>query len=271
MTGQEALLPTPMIVARSERETRETVTLELHGGGLSFRPGQFNMLYLFGVGEVAISISGRPDQPDRLVHTVRAVGTVTEAICALRPGERLGVRGPFGAGWPLDEARGRDLVILAGGIGLAPLRPAIHHLLAHRADYRRIALLYGARTPDHLLFRDQLEAWSREMTVLTTVDRAAGGWPGHVGVVPALLDRIGLDAASAVALVCGPEVMMRFCARELERLGVGADRIFLSMERNMKCAVGWCGHCQYGPFFICKDGPVLRYDRLAHLLHQREL
>jgi NAD(P)H-flavin reductase len=255
------------------RESSDTVTLLLDAGsGFAFAPGQFNMLYAFGVGEVAISVSGDSARPEQLVHTVRAVGSVTRTLCAKRRGACVGVRGPFGSAWPLAEARGRDVVVTAGGLGLAPLRPAIYELLRRRDQYGRIAILYGARSPGDLLYRRELSRWRArlDVEVRVTVDRAGPGWRGPVGVVSSLLDRLELDHASAVALVCGPEVMMRVAARDLERLGVARERIHLSLERNMKCGLGHCGHCQLGPHFVCKDGPVLRYDRVADLLHLRE-
>lgn len=272
MSVADPMVPTPLPIAEVTRETHDTFTLGFDVSEFRFAPGQFNMLYLFGVGEVAISMSGDPDRTGRIAHTIRSVGTVTSAIGALEPGGVLGLRGPFGSGWPLDEARGRDVVIVAGGLGFAPLRPAIYHVLRRRADYGRIAILYGARTPDDLLYRNELDEWrAHGLPLRVTVDRAREAWRGDVGVVPALLPKLAIDPSSAVALVCGPEVMMRFTIRELERLGVGAERIFLSMERNMKCGLGWCGHCQYGPSFVCKDGPVLRFDRIANLLTHREM
>jgi NAD(P)H-flavin reductase len=272
MIGPDPMIPRPVRIAEVTRETHDIFTLGLAAREFRFSPGQFNMLYLFGVGEVAISMSGDPDRGEHILHTIRSVGTVTHGIDALERGAVLGVRGPFGTGWPIDEARGRDVVIVAGGIGLAPLRPAIYRLLHRRADYERIAIIYGARTPDDLLYLKELDEWRTQgLVVRVTVDRASGGWRGDVGVAPAHLARIAIDPSAAVALICGPEVMMRFTVQELERLGVGPDRIYLSMERSMRCALGWCGHCQYGPSFVCKDGPVLRYDRIAHLIHHREV
>ncbi|MFT3772162.1 MAG: FAD/NAD(P)-binding protein [Minicystis sp.] len=267
--------PARIVDVRVETEDTFTLTLDTPGRprGFVFSPGQFNMLYAFGVGESAISVSGDPAQPSRLVHTIREVGTVTRALRRLGPDGVVGVRGPFGSPWPLDVVRGADLLLIAGGLGLAPLRPALQHALHHRGDYGRVALLYGARSPDGLIFREEIAAWRRrpDLEVLVTVDHADPSWPDHVGVVPALLRLASFAPERAVAFVCGPEVMMRFTARELARRGVTDDRIFLSMERNMKCGVGLCGHCQYGPAFICKDGPVLRYDRIRSLLPLREI
>src|SRR5215472_10282077 len=198
------LAPRPARVLARRRETSESVTIALEPSGEPWRPGQFNMLYAFGVGEVPISICGDPGRPDRLVHTVRAVGMVSAALCRLRPGRWAGVRGPFGSVWPLAEARGRDVLVVAGGVGLAPLRPVVYELCHHREDYGHVTVLYGARTPGDLLFRRELERWRRRIDVLVTVDRSAAGWTGDVGVVGSLLPRAALDPSNAVAMVCGP-------------------------------------------------------------------
>jgi NAD(P)H-flavin reductase len=259
------------------RETHDTFTLEMEPPGgaeaFPFAPGQFNMLYVHGVGEVPISISGDPGKPERLVHTIRAVGPVTRALCREKPPAVIGVRGPFGSHWPVEEAVGSDVVIVAGGIGLAPLRPAVYHLLAHREKYGRIALIYGTRTPSDLLYSRELEAWrSRfDLDVAVTVDAAREEWRGNVGVVTTLIPRAPFDPANTVAMTCGPEVMMRFSIQELEKRGVAAESIALSLERNMKCAIGFCGHCQLGPAFICKEGPVFRYDRIGDWFRKREV
>jgi len=270
------MTPTRWRVLRRRRETHDTCTLELEPldtDGMAFRPGQFNMLYVFGIGEVPISISGDPAQPDRLVHTIRAVGPVSTALCARKAGDVIGVRGPFGSAWPVEAAEGYDVVVMAGGIGLAPLRPAIYHLLQHRGHYGNLVLLYGARTPRDLLYVRELERWRGrfDVQVEVTVDHAGAGWFGHVGVVTTLLPRAHFDPEETIAFVCGPEIMMRFAAKALMERGVAPERIYLSMERNMKCAIGLCGHCQFGPVFICKDGPVFDFARVARLLTIREL
>ena len=272
-------LPNPMVpaavrVLSTKRESNDVVTLTLDAAPArhAFRPGQFNMLYAFGVGEVAISMSGDPADCNVVVHTIRAVGAVTEALCRLEPDDALGMRGPFGTPWPMDVAKGSDLLLVAGGLGLAPLRPAVYHALARRSEYRRVFLLVGARTPSDLLFPAELESWRKanDITVLVTVDHATTDWKGRVGVVPALLADLELRADCTIAFVCGPELMMRFTVRELGRRGLADERIYLSMERSMKCAVGFCGHCQYRESFICKDGPVLGYDRIRSLFLLRE-
>jgi len=264
-------------VLRVTHETHDVFTVDLdlstRPEGLPFQPGQFNMLYHFGAGEVAISISGDPARPDRLTHTIRAVGSVTQALARLRRGAVLGVRGPFGTPWPVADLEGRDVAIVAGGLGLAPLRPVIYALLANRARFGRITLLYGARSPDDLVFRRQLEAWRGrfDVDVHVTVDRAGSAWGGHVGVVTELVPRIAGDRADTAAFVCGPEIMMRYACRALEEQGVPRERMWVSMERSMKCAVGLCGHCQFGPTFVCRDGPVYRYDGVAGLITTREI
>lgn len=271
------LVPRPFVVEGRRRETYDTVTIEAipvgESTGVAFAAGQFNMLYLFGKGEVPISISGDPTEPDRLVHTARAVGAVTRALCGVKRGDIVGVRGPFGSPWPLETARGRDVVVVAGGIGLAPLRPAIYQLLARREEYGKICILYGARSPQDLLFAKQLERWRRrfDLEVAVTVDSAETDWRGHVGVVTTLIPRADFNPMGCIAMVCGPEVMMRFTVEALQKAAVSSQRIFLSMERNMQCAVGLCGHCQYGSFFVCKDGPVFPFDRIARLFATREV
>jgi NAD(P)H-flavin reductase len=264
-------------VLKTRRETRDTFTIELEppAGAQAhpFAPGQFNMLYVFGVGEVPISVSGDPRRPQSLVHTVREVGAVTRAMRVLKRGDTLGVRGPFGSSWPVEEAAGRDVVIVAGGIGLAPLRPAIYSILAHRQKYGRVVLMYGTRTPEDILFRKELERWRArlDLSVHVTVDRAMAAWRGSVGVVTTIIPRARFDPGNTLAMICGPEAMMRFTMLELQNRGVDVGQIYISTERNMKCAIGFCGHCQLGPAFICKDGPVFRYDRIQPFFEIREI
>jgi len=272
--GADPMVPSVLWVKSRRRDAPEVVTLEFEvAGGFDYAPGQFNMLTVFGVGEVAISVSGDPVERHRLIHTVRAVGPVSRALTELKPGQAVGLRGPFGVGWPMAEAQGRDVIVLAGGLGLAPLRPAIYRLLAERDRYGKIAILYGTRNPRDILFHRELEAWRRrlEATIEVTVDHADQDWHGHVGVVTTLVRRTDFDPANAIAMVCGPEVMMRFGAAALRDAGVTDDKIYISMERNMKCAVGFCGHCQFGPVFVCKDGPVFTNDRLRHILAMKEI
>ncbi|NDU71482.1 oxidoreductase [Actinomadura sp. DSM 109109] len=274
------MAPVPYRVTARRAETADTVTLALEPVGAPMpepAPGQFTMMYAFGVGEAPISVSRvgpfEGAAPSRVLeHTVRAVGAVTRAVCAARPGEVLGLRGPYGAGWGVDEARGHDLVVAGGGIGLAPLRPVVLRALADRDAFGRIAILVGARTPGDLLFREEMDAWrARGAQVEVTVDRPAPGWTGQVGLITALAGAADVDPARAAAFVCGPEIMMRLTAQALTGLGVPAGNVRLSLERSMRCGVGWCGHCQLGPLLVCRDGPVVPYPRAAALMTVREL
>lgn len=256
-----------------ERETADTVTLTIEDPeARGFRPGQFSMLCPFGIGESAISISGDPARAGAVEHTIRSVGMVTAALTSLRPGDRVGVRGPYGVGWPMEAAADGDIVVMAGGIGLAPLRPVILRVIAARHRYRRVTVLIGARGPADLLYSDEIHEWRGrfDLDVHATVDVGDASWMGPVGVVTRLFNRVDVDPDRAVAMVCGPEVMMRFAAADLERLGIPPSRIFVSLERNMQCAVGVCGHCQIGPFFVCRDGPVFSYARVAPFMGVKE-
>jgi anaerobic sulfite reductase subunit B len=256
------MVPQPYLVRSRARETADTWTLELvpsAGAPIELEPGQFAMLTAYGVGEVPISLSGRGNDGS-LLHTVRDVGGT------------IGVRGPFGTTWPLVDPTGADVVVLAGGLGLAPLRPAVEALLATRESYGRLLLLYGARTPGDLLYPEQLEAWREDgLDVHLTVDAGTRSWLDRVGFVSDLLRDATFDAESAVALVCGPEVMMRVTVAALLERGVTADRTYVSLERNMSCGIGHCGHCQLGPVLICRDGPVFSWDQIRGWLAVREL
>jgi NAD(P)H-flavin reductase len=276
-----ATLPDPFVpelyrVDGVHRELSDTVTLTLKpiaGQRPSFQAGQFNMLYVFGVGEVPISMSGDRMHDAAFVHTVRDVGAVSGALARLELGATVGLRGPFGTNWPVTAAEGADVIIVAGGLGVAPLRPAIYEILANRRRYGRVTILIGSRNPKDMLYRHELEEWRQRLDVEieVTVDHADSDWRGNVGVVPSLIPRFVFDPEETVALICGPEVMMRFTVSALRDAGVPSERIYLSMERNMKCAVGLCGHCQFGSAFICKDGPVMRYDRIASIFAMREI
>jgi NAD(P)H-flavin reductase len=229
-------------------------------GSYNFAPGQFNMLYVPGFGESAISISSDPAQRDLLSHTIRVAGNVTQAIARKKVGEHIGVRGPFGSSWPIERCRGRDVVIASGGIGLAPLRPAVYEILNNRGDYGRVILLYGARTPSGLLYTSEYDAWRKnDIDLEVTVDIGHGEWKGNIGVVPLLFYRHRLQPDRTTVLSCGPEIMMRFVIFEALARKIRPENIFVSMERNMSCAMGFCGHCQIGPYFVCKDGPVFDY------------
>jgi anaerobic sulfite reductase subunit B len=269
-----AMTPALYRVSRRSQETSDTWTLELeprNGRVPEPEPGQFTMLYAWGAGEVPISLSG-VEEDGRLVQTIRDVGAVTHALCALEPGRSLGVRGPLGRGWPLAEIEGADVVVVAGGLGMAPLRPAVRSLLERRERYARLLLLYGARTPTDLLYEPELEDWAQAgLDVHLTVDAADPDWRGPVGVVGKLVARADFDPGSAAALVCGPEVMMRVTALALADRGVAAERTYVSLERSMKCGVGHCGHCQIGPTLVCLDGPVYAWGEIERWLSVREL
>lgn len=273
----DPMTPHPVMVRKITWENDDTFTLTLDMSPLSdgyrFLPGQFNMVYVYGVGEAAISISSDPQRTSTLDHTIHRVGLVTTALAQKKRGDLIGIRGPYGSRWPTEAARGKDVCIASGGIGLAPLRPVIYTMLKERDAYGRIIVLYGGRSPLDLLYRVELEKWANDfgVEVLVTVDRGDSSWKGHIGVVTSLFQYIKLDARETAAYVCGPEIMMKYTIDELERRGVPADQTWISMERNMKCAVGFCGHCQYGPTFICKDGPVYPVPRVRHLLDRKEL
>lgn len=266
------MAPRPFAVTRRRKETEDTWTLELEpagGGPLRFSPGQFTMLYAFGIGEVPISVSGDIEGP--LVHTVRAVGPVTQAICGSKRGAVLGVRGPFGNAWPVEAALGGDAIVIVGGIGLAPLRPVVYELLRQRDKLGEAVLLYGSRRPAELLYGRELDRWRKRLQVDVTVDAADASWAGKVGFVAKLVASARFDPTAATAFICGPEIMMRTSADALLERGVAPDRIYVSMERNMQCGVGHCGHCQLGPTMICRDGPVYRWDEVQLLMKVREL
>jgi NAD(P)H-flavin reductase len=269
------MTPLPYRVVSRAPETADTWSLLLEPLDTPVVPvpGQFNMLYAFGVGEVPISTSAAPDSDGALVHTIRDVGAVSHALATTEPGSVIGVRGPFGTVWPLDQAHGRDLVIVAGGIGLAPLRPAVYHAVANRAEFASVCVLLGARTPADLLFPREIADWRGRFDVdlALTVDTAGTDWHGRVGLVTQLIPSAPFDPETAVAFVCGPEVMMTFTARALLARGMPKESIFVSMERNMQCGLGHCGHCQLGPVLICRDGPVFRYDEIEHLMEVKEL
>ena len=267
--------PVPCRILGVERELHDIYTLEIEppGDDWSFLPGQYTMLYAFGIGEVPISISGDPDDSSKIVQTIRAVGAVTDALVGFQPGDFVGVRGPFGTGWDTKAAEGCDVLIIAGGVGLAPLRPVVFDVLNHRDRYESVTLMYGARSPSELLFASQIRDWRGrfDLEVLVTVDHGDDTWRGPVGVVTSLIGRSSFDGETAVAFICGPEVMMRFTVQALESKKLSDDRLYLSTERNMKCGIGLCGHCQLGRFFVCKDGPVMTCAHMGESYWIREV
>jgi NAD(P)H-flavin reductase len=229
-----------------------------------FVPGQFNMVYVPGVGEAAISIASDPAD-EILEHIVRVVGRVTRVIEGLGVGDVLGLRGPYGTGWPLQEARWKDVLVVTGGLGCAPVAGAVDYMFRRRASYGRITILHGVKQPADLIHRDRFELWRRQpgSVVHLTSDQPDRAWRDRLGVVTELFDEVEFEPSRSVLLLCGPEMMMRIAARRLRERGLPAERIHLSMERNMKCAVGLCGHCQLGPSFLCKDGPIFSLARIA--------
>lgn len=269
------LIPTLYQVKTIAHDTSDVFTLTLtakeDGKKMEFLPGQFNMLYHFGFGEVAISISGDPSKQDALVHTIRAVGSVTKRMQELKAGDEIGVRGPFGSQWPLSKKH-CDVLVIAGGIGLATLRPALFDLAAQKNQYRDITLLYGTRNPEEIIYKKDLESWQKQgIKIETTVDYADVSWQGQVGVVTSLIKKNMKDPKNTLVFICGPEIMIKFAVQELLGATVDENHIFISLERNMQCAVGFCGRCQYGPYFLCKDGPVFSYAQLQHWLMIKEL
>lgn len=277
--GSETMFPVPMQIVEVHEENFNTRTFTMRIEDRTARdqyrwiPGQFNMIYLPGVGEAAISISSDPEETEVIGHTIRVVGSVTRAISRL--GERgiLGLRGPFGRGWPLTQLEGGDVVMVAGGIGLAPLRPVVYWLLRNRPKFRRVMLLYGCRTPEDRLYREELDRWAENpaLDLLVTVDNATSGWVGPVGVVTKLLQRIRVNADHTTVFVCGPRMLNRAAAWSFLQLHVPPERVFLSLERNMHCGFGQCGHCQYGPKFVCKDGPVFAFSEISDIFAKEEI
>lgn len=238
----------------------------------SFEPGQFNMLYLYGVGEVAISIVSDPQDEHMYDHTIRAVGRVTNALARLRVGERIGVRGPYGRGWPMKAAEGQDVVIATGGLGCAPVVSVINYVLRRRERYERLIIMQGVKHADDLIWRNRYQEWSKmpDTQVLLAADEGGPLWPWHVGNISVLLDKANIEPQKSAVMMCGPEGMMVAVAKVLtSRRQVPEDRVWLSMERNMQCGAGKCGHCQHGGHFVCKDGPVFNYSEIKPLLGVR--
>lgn len=272
----DPMRPSLFTIVSRRAETDDTFTVLLKSQcemETRFLPGQFNMLYLFGRGEVPISMSGDPANTTQIMHTIRCCGSVTNGFSTIRPGETVGVRGPFGTAWPMNDIRKRNILFIAGGLGLAPLRPAILYALANRTNYGRLSVLYGTRSPSTRLFIHDLSFWaqSKALDLQVTVDHSGPNWHGRVGVITTILANAPLDIKRTIALICGPEVMMRFVASALLARGVASNDIYVSLERNMKCAIGQCGHCQIGPKFVCRDGPVFRYDQVIKLLQVAQL
>lgn len=270
-----AMTPVPYRVRSRVAENADSVTLTLDPIDTVLPlalPGEFMMMHAFGVGEIAISTSGiSPD--GTLTHTIRAVGAVSAALCAAPEGSTIGMRGPFGTSWGLAEATGRDLVIVAGGVGLAPLRPVLLGAMADRDAYGKVVLIAGARSQRDFLYTAEIEQWQQDSRLEThiTVDVPIQGWLGETGFVTEPLRKLNLDPGRTTAFLCGPEPMMRFGAQALLAKGMAEVDIRVSLERNMQCGIGWCGHCQLGPLLLCRDGPVVGYDIARPLLEVEEL
>lgn len=268
--GNDPFVPHLAEIVEVHRETRGVYTYRLRfreeemRRSYRFLPGQFNMVYVFGVGEVAISIVSDPDDPDLLDHTIRIVGNVTGALERLKEGDTIGLRGPYGSAWPLKEAEGKEVIVVTGGLGCAPVVSVINYIALRRERYGRLKILHGVKTPKDLLYRERFRSWQRHPNteVYLTVDHPDKAWKYNVGVVTNLFDQVEIDSQNSMVMMCGPEIMMRATARNLLARGMAADRTYVSLERNMKCAIAFCGHCQLGPTFVCREGPVYRYDRI---------
>lgn len=270
----DPMIPIPFVISKIKKETKDTFTIELDTPNkFEFKAGQFNMLYLFGVGEVAISISGDQSKREKLIHTIRNVGSVTNRISNLKKNDVLGVRGPFGSSWQIEKFQNKDILIIAGGLGLAPVRPIIYYILNNRNSFNKVTILYGTKNPNEIIFKNELHKWksSFDIDLQIIVDNPDSNWKGNTGLITTLIKNLNLVLDNTIAMICGPEIMMKVSAIEVENKGLNPQNIYLSMERNMKCAIGLCGHCQYGSKFICKDGPVFSYLEIKHLLDIWEL
>ncbi|ACD84443.1 2-polyprenylphenol hydroxylase or related flavodoxin oxidoreductase [Methylacidiphilum infernorum V4] len=270
------LFPRMFIIEEKRKESPTVVSLYLRSVDdqpFDFSPGQFNMISAIGGGEAAISIAGDPTDTHLLIHTLRIVGNVTRSLNTLQKKDPVFIRGPYGKGWPTEQAQGKTLILVAGGIGLPPLLPLIYKAKQQRGYFKKLVLLYGARTKEELLFMPFLEKMAQEKVIdlHLSLDRPSPGWNGHVGTVITLVSTVQFDPQQTVVFCCGPEIMMRFAAREFERWKVPKKNIFCSLERNMKCAIGICGHCQLSAYFLCKDGPVFPYEKIQKLLTIEEL
>ncbi|MGB5340343.1 MAG: FAD/NAD(P)-binding protein [Gammaproteobacteria bacterium] len=272
MNENPHLPATAEIIAR-QQESPTIVSLKLQfrdpdiARAYHFTPGQFNMMYLFGIGEIPISIVSDPDKPTTLTHAIRDVGRVTHGLTRLQVGDRIGLRGPFGRGWPLEAAQGRDIMIVTGGLGCAPVVSVINYILRRREQYGRLIILQGVKHSSDLIWRERYAAWAKHphTQVLLAADVSAGHWPWYTGPITLLFEHVHFDPLNTLVMMCGPERMISASADLLEQRGINGDSIWISVERNMQCAVGQCGHCQLGPDFVCRDGPVFRYSDISEL------
>lgn len=271
---ENKFIPIPFTIKKVNKNTSDVHTVEITPNDktkLSFKPGQFNMLYIFGIGEIPISISGDEKNQNSFFHTTKSFGAVSHKLNKLKSNISIGVRGPFGTAWPLDKAIKKDVILVAGGIGIAPLRPVIYHIINHRKKFGEVTLLFGAKAPQDIIYKNELSKWSSMIKVIIAVGSADNKWKGNVGAVTKFISQAKFNPKNSISMLCGPEIMMRFAIRELIKPGMKEEDIYLSMERNMKCAVGFCGHCQYGPEFICKDGPVFSYKKIKNIFGVKEI
>ncbi|MDH5710225.1 MAG: FAD/NAD(P)-binding protein [Gammaproteobacteria bacterium] len=240
-------------------------------GSYVFEPGQFNMLYLYGVGDVPISIVNDPLDSHIIDHTIRVVGRVTRGIDKLKAGDRIGLRGPYGRGWPMQQSSGKDVVIVTGGLGCAPVVSVINYIEQRREEFGRLNIVQGVKHTADLIWKERYDKWRNlpNTKVLLAADVGEALWPWHVGPVTSLFDQLMFNPDNVAVMMCGPEGMMRVVCRHMLDKGVPESQLFLSMERNMQCAIGHCGHCQYGSKFICKDGPVFSYDKVRKLFQTK--
>lgn len=275
MSEHDPYLPIEAEIIECSHETSSIFTLHLsfierHRHHLfAFHPGQFNMVYLYGVGEVAISIVSDPDEKHVISHTIRAIGRVTKALQKLKPGDRVGIRGPYGRGWPLHKVHGKDIVIVTGGLGCAPTVSIINYILARRSHFGNLKILQGVKHSDDFIFRKQYEIWQQApyTEIHIAADQAGPKWPWSIGYVTDMIDILDLKPENTIAMMCGPEMMMHTAIHALNQKGISENDIYLSMERNMECGIGQCGHCQYGGLFVCKDGPIFAYPEIKALFN----
>ncbi len=275
---KDPMVPLPFVVVDSWEEYPGCNTIVVkpadERGECVFKPGQFHMIHTFGVGEVPISNCSDESDTDSLTFTIMDVGEVSAALCNLKKDDQIGLRGPYGSAWPLEKAKGKDVVIVSGGLGLPPVRPIIYHILKNRDAYGKLTLIHGARTPSHLVYTDELKEWDErdDMECIVTVDDAYGyEWDGNLGLVTEYIKGLSLDPKNTLGITCGPEIMMKFAVAALQEHGLTSDDVYVSMERNMKCAIGHCGRCQYAPYFVCKDGPVFPFSGVERLFAIKEV
>ncbi len=269
--GTDIHLPSEAVITERIQDSHDTFTMRLSITGMdrfSFQPGQFNMLYLYGVGEVPISIVPDADSENAFDHTIRVVGRVTAGLANLQPGARVGIRGPFGRGWPVDEVKGDDLLIVTGGLGSAPLVSVVDRVMANRSDYGQVSILHGVKYDRDLVWPEKYAKWGKvpNTRVLLTADAPTLDWVWAKGTAVDLFEKLEIEPDKTTVMLCGPEVMMLAAIERLRSMQVSDDRIWLSLERNMQCGIGHCGHCQLGPMFVCKNGPVFCLSEISNLL-----